>query len=156
MLQQQAVEAYQNGYYSEKLQQGLEYQDYVTDVLYQHGLVLVGYSSKKFQNEKGENVLGAEIKRDGKFRKTGNLYIELAEKSHPDKENYTQSGINRDDNSWLYIIGDEKDIYIFSVKYLNLLKSRYKQVQTPTSIGLLVPLEEAKKYCIKHIQTTSP
>ena len=55
----------------------------------------------------------AEIKRDGKFRETGNLYIETAEKSHPDKYEFIPSGIMRQDNSWLFVIGDEKTIYIF-------------------------------------------
>lgn len=142
---------YKNGYYKNKLEEGLEYQDIVTRLLYQRGIVIVGYSSKKFQNNAGENMLGAEIKRDGNFRKTGNLYIETAEKSHPDKPVYTISGIHRDDNSWLYVIGDELLIYIFAKKYLKLLQNRYKQVETPTSKGFLIPLIDADKYSINKI-----
>lgn len=143
---------YQNGYYNDKLQQGLEFQDVVTKALYQRGIVVVGYASRKFQNNEGENMLGAEIKRDGKFRETGNLYIETSEKSHPDKENYTPSGIYRNDNSWLFVIGDEKTIYIFSTKYLQLLASRYKAVEKPTSRGFIMPMIEAEKYCIRKIE----
>jgi len=96
---QEARKDYSNGYYNEKLQQGLEFQDVVTRALYQRGIVVVGYSSRRFQVEQGENMLGAEIKRDGRFRETGNLYIEVAEKSHPDNPAYVSSGIHREDNS---------------------------------------------------------
>jgi hypothetical protein len=111
----------------------------------------VGYASQKFQNTVGENMLGAEIKRDGKFRETGNLYIETSEKSHPDKPIYTPSGIHRKDNSWLFVIGDEKIIYIFSTKYLQMLEERYPVVSKPTSNGFLMPVDQAEKYCIRKI-----
>lgn len=147
-----ARQEYANGYYQDKLQQGLEFQDVVTQVLYQRGIVVIGYSSRRFQNNEGENMLGAEIKRDGKFRETGNLYIETAEKSHPDKPNYTASGIHRQDNSWLYVIGDEKTIYIFSTKYLQMLEHRYERKEKPTSQGFVMPLADAEKYCIRKIE----
>ena len=89
-------------------------------------------------------MLGAEIKRDGKFRETGNIYIETSEKSHPDKPEFTPSGILRKDNSWLYVIGDEKTIYIFSTKYLQLLANRYQVKETPTSRGFIMPISEAE------------
>lgn len=147
-----AREEYRNGYYNDKLQQGLEFQDVVTVALYQRGIVVIGYASRRFQNQEGENMLGAEIKRDGLFRQTGNLYIEMSEKSHPDKLEYTPSGIFRADNSWLYVIGDEKTIYIFSTKYLQMLCNRYKSVEKPTSRGVLMPIVEAEKYCIRKIE----
>jgi hypothetical protein len=142
---------YNNGYYADHLQVGLEFQDTVTKALYQRGIVVVGYSSRRFQNEEGENMLGAEIKRDGKFRETGNLYFETSEKSHPDNANYIPSGIHRKDNSWLFVIGDEKTIYIFSTKYLQMLESRYKNKISPTSKGFIMPIAEAEKYCIRRI-----
>lgn len=71
--------AYHNGYYVKKLEEGLEFQDVATTALYQRGIVVVAYSSRRWQDKLGENMLGAEIKRDGKFRQTGNLYIETAE-----------------------------------------------------------------------------
>src|SRR3989304_9436240 len=77
---EQARLEYNNGYYAEKLEQGLEFQDVVTRALYQRGIVVIGYASRRFQNSHGENMLGAEIKREGKFRETGNLYIETSEK----------------------------------------------------------------------------
>ena len=154
-MSQQTLEVaraeYSNGYYASKLQQGLEFQDVVTAALYQRGIVVIGYASRRYQIEHGENMLGAEIKRDGQFRKTGNLYIETAEKAHPDNSNYVPSGIYRPDNSWLFVIGDELTIYIFSTKYLRLLEKRYKRVEKPTSRGFLMPIDDAEKYSIRKI-----
>lgn len=152
----QAVARYDGGYYNEKLQQGLEFQDVVTRELYLRGIVVVGFASQKFQNAIGENMLGAEIKRDDNFRKTGNLYIETAEKAHPKNPNYVSSGIMRDDNSWLFVIGDEKTIYIFSTKYLRILSDHaaqrnWRRVTTPTSKGFLMPIADAEKYAIRKI-----
>lgn len=151
-------EQYANGYYKEQLEIGLQFQDVVTRELYQRGIVIVGYASRRFQQEEGENMLGAEIKRDGNFRETGNLYIEVAEKAHPDRAAYTPSGINRADNSWLFVIGDEKTIYIFSTKYLRMLvKSRdWRRYEGPTSIGYLCPLVDAERYCLRRIDIGDP
>lgn len=148
---QQARDAYGSGYYAKQLEVGLQFQDVATRALYQRGIVIVGYASRHFQIEHGENMLGAEIKRDGQFRKTGNLYIETAEKSHPDRQEYTASGIHRKDNSWLFVIGDEQTLWIFSTKYLQMLEARYSPVETSTSRGFLMPLAEADKYCIRRI-----
>lgn len=149
---QKSQREYANGYYAEKLEQGLQFQDVVTRELYQRGIVVIGYASRRAQIEHGENMLGAEIKRDGKFRETGNLYIEFAEKAHPDRKDFVPSGINRKDNSWLFVIGDEKSIWIFSTKYLRMLASRYEQREMPTSRGFLLPVSEADKYCVRKIE----
>ena len=147
---------YANGHYAKSLEIGLVFQDVVTQALYQRGIVIVGYASRRFQIEKGENMLGAEIKRDDKFRKSGNLYLELAEKSHPDRAEYVASGIMRPDNSWLFVIGDEQTIWIFSTKYLRLLNEKrdWRKVRTPTSIGCLMPIADAEKYCVRRIDLT--
>lgn len=138
-------------YYAEKLEQGLEFQDVVTRALYQRGIVVIGYASRRFQVERGENMLGAEIKRDGRFRETGNLCIETSEKAHPNNAKFVPSGIFRVDNSWLFVIGDEETIYIFSTKYLRLLAPRFTLYETPTSIGFLMPVADAERYAIRRI-----
>ncbi len=148
---EQARKDYDNGYYQDKLTEGLEFQDTVTRALYQQGIVIVGYASYRYQLSEGENMLGAEIKRDGLFRCTGNLYIEVAEKAHPDRQLFVPAGIRRNDNSWLFIIGDEKTIWIFANKYLRFLEKRYKRVEKATSLGFLLPLEDADHYCLKRI-----
>ena len=136
-------------YYRMQLRDGMEFQDYVTRKLYQAGIVVVTYASKRFQNLFGENILGMEIKLDKKFRKTGNLYIETHEKANPKNLDYVPSGINRDDNSWLYAIGDEERLFVFSPKYLHMIKSKYREITKPTSIGFLIPLADAEKYALR-------
>lgn len=148
----QAREDYANGYYAKKLAQGLEFQDSVVDWLWNEGLVIASYSSKAYQHHKGENRLGCEIKRDGKFRETGNLYIETEEKSHPDRPYYVPSGIHRDDNSWLFAIGDERTLWIFSHTMLRGLAGRFRQVTKPTSKGYLLPISVADKYCDRKLE----
>jgi hypothetical protein len=145
-------DAYHNGYYEDKLGEGLEFQDFVIQALYQRGIVIVNFASRRYQNKVGENLLGAEIKRDGNFRKTNNLYIEIAEKTHPGNLDFIPSGIYRKDNSWLYVIGDEKTIYIFSTKYLQKLEKKYRHTEIPTSRGFLMPLCDAEKYCLRKIE----
>ena len=149
----EAVRRYDAGYYKEKLEEGLIFQDVVTRELYQRGIIIVGYSSRRFQNTEGENMIGAEIKRDGNFRKTGNIYLETAEKSHPSNANYVKSGIFRDDNSWLFVIGDERSVYVFSTKYLKLLvaQKKWHEVRKSTSIGTLMPTGQAERYCLRRI-----
>ena len=142
-----------NKYYKEKLDQGLMYQDFVVEKLYDHGLPIISYSSKKYQIMIGENKAGLEIKNDDKFRNTGNFYIEIAEKSNPQKPHYVMSGIYRNDNTWLYLIGDYQDIYIFGKKHLIQMHQTglYRKVEIPTSKGFLLPLSDAEKYAVKII-----
>lgn len=139
--------------YKEKLQAGLEYQDYITDLLlHEIGLPISTYSSRKYQH-RGENAQGVEIKLDDKMAETGNIYIEVAEKANADNPYYVPSGIYRDDNTWLYVIGNYEEIYIWAKKFLvNLHKTgRYREVEIPTSRGFLIDRDSTEKYCIKKI-----
>ncbi|MDD5017166.1 MAG: hypothetical protein PHO15_03590 [Eubacteriales bacterium] len=146
-----------NEYYRNKLEQGLSYQDFVVEKLYEIGLPIISYSSKKYQHTVGENKCGFEIKFDDKVKSTGNLYIEIAEKSDPANFKYVDSGIYRNDNTWLYIIGNYEKIFIFPKKYLKTLygRKKYKEVQTPTSRGFLIPAEKAEELSIKTITINS-
>lgn len=138
-------------YYNDKLEKGLEYQDFVLDTLHERlGLVISYYSSKKYQFEKGESKSGIEIKYDMRYKDTGNLYIEYAEKK-PEKKYFVISGIERPDNTWLYVIGDHDTIYIFAKSWLQQLKNvkGLRHIQTDTSKGYLLPKDMAKKYAIK-------
>ena len=140
--------------YAKCLEKGLQFQDFITDVLIKElGISLSTYNSKKFQYLKGENKQGFEIKFDDKFKITKNIYIEIAEKSNPKNYEYVKSGIYRNDNTWLYLIGDYECIYIFSKKHLQLMHNmnKYKLVQTLTSQGFLVPEQECNKYSINKI-----
>lgn len=131
-------------YYKEKLEQGLTYQDFVTEKLYEAGIPVISYSSKRYQHMIGENKAGIEIKNDTRFRETGNFYIETAEKSREEVKNFTNSGVFRDDNTWLYIIGDYQEIFIFSKRQLGLVKDKFKRVEIATSKGFLLPVDYAR------------
>lgn len=143
-----------NEYYKQSLEKGLNYQDFVVEKLYEIGLPIISYSSKKYQCMLGENKCGFEIKFDDKIKETGNIYIETNEKSDPANKEYVSSGIYRNDNTWLYIIGNYEKIYIFPKKYLIMFheKLKFKEVQTPTSKGFLIPAKHAEElYSIKTI-----
>lgn len=140
--------------YKEMLQKGLEYQDFITDVLIKElGIALSSYGSAKYQYTKGENKQGFEIKFDDKYKTTNNLYIEVAEKSNKLNENFVSSGIFRNDNTWLWITGNYTEVFIFSKKHLKLMfdTKKFRQVVTETSKGFLIDKEHAEKYCIKKI-----
>lgn len=140
-------------YYAEQLKVGQEFQDFVTCVMYRLGLPIVSLGSRRSQIEMGENMAGVEIKRDGKFHDTGNLYIETHEKAHPSRPTYVPSGIYRDDNSWLYLIGDERVFYIMQKSVLKLIHQApgpidgwsCRRVQSPTSKGMLLPVSRATR-----------
>jgi hypothetical protein len=142
-----------NEYYAKKLQQGLEYQDYVFEKLYDVGIATIAYSSKKYQNTKGENKAGFEIKFDDRLKSTGNLYIEIAEKSHPANKDFVPSGIYRNDNTWLYMIGNYDTIFIFDKKRLRKIcdGKYYKKIggrfidSVPTSRGFTLPAKYAEE-----------
>ena len=132
-----------------KLEEAQEFEDFVYNLLYHEGIPIVGFSSKKYQFAKGENMAGIEIKYDKRYEETGNLYIETAEKRYPSNPEYAPSGINRGDNSWLYLIGDYNIIYIFPIKYLKSWENNFKAVEITTSRGYLMPENIAIQRSIK-------
>ena len=144
--------------YSYQLERGLQFQDYVTDIIASELCInLASYSSKKYQL-KGENKQGIEIKFDDRHKDTGNLYIEIAEKSNPANLQFVPSGIYRDDNSWLYVIGDYQQLFIFGKKTLvNIHKNgsdkTFKAVGNETSKGFLIPEDKIEVYALKILET---
>lgn len=138
-------------YRATKIESGLLYQDFVVDVLHQTvGISVNQYASRFYQTQIGESRTGIEIKHDEKYSCTGNLWIELAEKAVPRPGVYASSGIKRDDNSWLYVIGNYDIIFAFPKVYLLALSEsgRYQQREnrTKTSVGFLLPDAHARKY----------
>jgi len=138
-------------YRRNQIESGKAYQDLVVDQLSLHlGLHVQVYSSRHYQREVGESRQGIEIKHDQKYCRTGNLWIELAEKARPRPGDYYPSGIRRSDNSWLYAIGDYDTIFVFSKQILHILAApgRYRHIEniTRTSMGYLLPGPHASKY----------
>jgi len=146
-------------YYKKKLEEGKGYQDFVQEELYKCGISIVSYSSKEYQHLHGENLAGIEIKYDQKMKETNNIYIEIAEKAHPQNIDFIPSGIYANPKTWLYLIGDRREIFIFAKIFLVLWhrKKIFKEVQIDTSKGFLIPVKQAReKFAIKIIKLNDP
>lgn len=131
-------------YYKVKFEEALFYQDFVVDVLLKElGFAVTQYASRQYQCTVGESRQGVEIKHDWQYAKTGNLFIEVGEKAKPRPGPFAPSGIRRDDNSWLYVIGDYNTIFGYSITILRLLQDsgNYPSfiIDRGTSIGFLLP-----------------
>lgn len=133
--------------YKDRFFEGTDFQDYAIEKLYDNGIVVIPFSSRKYQLLKGESKTGYEFKYDKLYAETGNFYIETAEKKKDDAE-YHPSGIERKDNTLFWCIGDYNSIFLISKKQLHLVKDRFKQVATNTSKGFLLPVEYAKKFLV--------
>ena len=132
------------------VQDGLEFQDVVTDTLAEHGLIIQNYGSKQYQLNVGENRQHIEIKLDNRCTETGRLSIEVAEKTAVNRD-WVPSGIYRDD-SWLYVQGNRTRIWIFFTSFLRSLH-RFKDYteheepkDAPTIRAFFLPIADADKY----------
>lgn len=72
----------------------------------------------------GENEFGIEIKHDSKLQETNNVYIEYQALTK-DESKFYDSGILKKDNSKYWLIGTEKEYYIF---YKNDLLKLYEEL----------------------------
>jgi hypothetical protein len=140
-------------YYEKQFERGLVFQDFVYELLNQNGISTVAYSSRMFQLNKGENKAKMEIKFDDKLADTGNLWIEVAEKSNPKNLAYVDSGILRDCNE--YVIGNYDIVYRLPVSILRLMMEKRKyeirENRLKTSRGFLLPAREAARIAIQTI-----
>jgi len=138
-------------------QDGLEFQDFVvTTLARQCGIVLSIFTSRKYQYDQGETLQGAEIKLDERCTDTGRLSIEVAEKTRDDPTlPWTPSGIMRSDNTWLYVQGNRKIIFIFAKKWLLLYHEKAKPDIIPfngTIKRFFLPFAEARRMAVKVIE----
>lgn len=140
--------------YAKCLEKGLLFQDFIMNLFMKElGIPISNFSSKKYQYKVGENIQGIEIKFDDRYKDTNNIYIETKEKSNPNNLKFVISGIYRDDNSWLYVIGNYNEVFVFGKSHLVLMHKshKYREIKTSTSVGFLLPKKEAEKYCLKKI-----
>lgn len=143
--------------YADSMEKGLEYEDFVFDLLRQHGLTVTRFVSRTWQL-KGECSAGIEVKFDDRLADTGNLYIEIGEKSRPDPtRDYWPSGIYRKDNTWLYVIGNYRTVFVFGKRHLQTLEQRIpadarRRKQIPTSRGFVLTVDEARRNAEKVIE----
>ena len=113
---------------------GIEFQDWVCELMAREHIILQNLSSKKYQFERGENLQGFEIKLDARCTETGRLSIEVAEKSRASNPRWIPSGIMREDNAWLYIQGNRTQLWIFARNHLRLYREK-KRPQEHDSYG---------------------
>lgn len=157
MYMAMSVEQYSE-YRRQKTKEGIEYQDFVCEQLHKRGIVLQNMTSQKYQYKR-ENLLGIEIKYDGKIYEycdTGRIYIETHEKARPRNGEYAIAGINRDD-CWLYGIGDYSVFFIFDKKVLKRIQKHnpnwlYWPKPTDTSKGFCLPVEKARELAARVIE----
>lgn len=151
--------------YNTQLQIGKEFEDFAMYQLYKMGIPISMFTSQKYQHI-GESLAGVEIKFDGKMADTGNLYFETHEKTRADMKGWTQSGILRKDNTWLFCIGDYSKLYLIGKKQLVIIYERYCNGgngaktftirSTETSRGFTLSCEYVEKYlAIKIIGTNN-
>lgn len=153
-----------NCIHSDTLNIGQEYQDYIVEYLSKNmGIAISLFQSKKYQYKIGETVQGVEIKYDARStgdctynecKPSGNVGIEVAEKTKASNNNFIDSGIYRNDNTWLYIVGNYHCAWIFSKNLLRILHNsgKYKTIATlPTIKTMLLPIKDADKYCAKKL-----
>lgn len=148
--------AYPDGKRPTLFEEGLEFQDFVIDILCRElGLAVSNYSSRKWQWNVGENKQGIEIKLDTRMLETKQLSIEVGEKTKKENPNYAPSGILRNDNAWLYIQGNKEKLFIFAKSILvGLYRSNRYQVHEKATIKTFyLPIDDAHKYAAKVIDT---
>ena len=131
--------------FKERLQEGLEYQDYVATILGKKGIVISVYSSYKYQQQ-AESLQQVEIKLDKTYKRSGNLFIEVEEGERKRKVL---------DESKIYIVGDYDTIYIFATRHLKqYLAERKPSILTAnkTVKGFLLNPKDIEKLHIDKIR----
>ena len=155
----------QNSVHKDPLNIGQEYQDFIVEQSAKElGITISIFQSKKYQFARGESLQGVEIKYDARSTgdctyyectATNNVAIEIAEKTNANNYTYCPSGIYRDDNSWLYIVGNYDCAWIFAKTTLILLHKAatkpYRINELPTLKSMLLPISHADKYCAKKL-----
>ena len=140
--------------YKERLLDGKNYEKFVCKVLKNKmNLSIDIFENVQDQYNIGESQQGFEIKYDKLHKKTKNIFIEVSEKTNKNNFNYINSGIYRNDNSWILLIGNYNVIYFFGISTLKLLfeTNRFKKITTETSKGFLLNQEDIEKYNINKI-----
>lgn len=145
-----------NCYFIENLTLSHRFEIYIDCVFKVRGLDIGLYYGRELQYS-GENAAGIEIKRDMMAVKTGNLYIEYAER-HYAAGSWIASGILKDDNTRFFLLGDVGKYYILRKSdLLGLYEAltgtpprpvppgvRKAEAKRGTSLGFLLPARLAE------------
>ena len=142
-------------------ERGLQFQDHVVShLLKTRGIIIQLYTSCHAQYREGESLNGIEIKLDNRYAETGNLWIEVGEKAQPREGDYARSGILREDNTWLYVIGNYTTLFAFAKRHLQTMHARGRypvlENQRKTSKGFLCPDAAARLWAVFVDEATPP
>lgn len=138
------------------IEEGLEFQDLVTDVLARAGILIQNYCSKEYQLRKGENRQGSEIKLDNWCTTSHRLSIEISERTAEDKP-WVPSGIYACKGPF-YIHGNTTTFWLFLTKFLKKLhclkkkdseEPKYEGKEEPTVRTFYLPESDADKYGLR-------
>ena len=146
------ISTYPDAPYTNPLEVGAKFLDFVMETLNKHQIIFQPYTSRQMQYYKGESVQGWEVKLDNRFTDTGRLSIEIAEKTARGNSNWIPSGIYRNDNTCGYIQGNYQYFYFFHKDDLiNLHKTRryIEDEYNGTIRKYYLPISDADKYGIK-------
>lgn len=136
---------------------GMDYQEWVRQ---QYPLVYpkrkLSFFEGKMEQLRGETREGIEIKLDDlifEYCDEGRIYIETHEKAQVQNAKYVESGIYRNDNTRIWLVGDYSMWFLFSKAKLVWLDKLdppflYRPKPTGTSIGFCIPLPNAKRLCL--------
>lgn len=136
--------------YKANLAAAIGFEEFVSDTLmHERKIIACVYRSRHYQTMHGESVTGVEVKLDMKFRDSGRLFIETAERHHEFAEE-RPSGPYHDSAPWLMAIGDYSTFWLFGTSTLrNIYESgNCEERTTNTSRGFLLPLDKADRHAI--------
>jgi hypothetical protein len=135
------------------LEIGHEYEDFVQHVLWERGIVVMLNRSARYQWRHGEGLGGIEVKLDRKFRESGNLYIETAERRTSDgRSAWRPCGPYDNPAPRMLAIGDYQTIYLLSVRWLFWVEPRCEHHEGKTQKGYKLPVQSASRGAIEVIE----
>jgi hypothetical protein len=141
-------------YYQAQRRAGEAYERFVLSCLVALGHDVTRHDTAAAQFAHGDlRVDGrdVEIKYDARLAETGNLYIEVAEKTDPQGVTWFPSGIARDTSARWYGIGDRRDWFLFRTRTLRetWAAERILTIDRGTSRGFLLSRARAAELAVK-------
>lgn len=129
------------------------FEGYICERLLDDGIIVLQTGRRPERCECG-NLLGIDIVYDPRMRQRGGIYIETHVMEAPPLPVFFRSTLFRDNDAWLYGIGDHELFFVFGKKALRRqiteidkyfpLPAGAERRQTATSKGILLPFEQAE------------
>jgi hypothetical protein len=139
-------------YYREQRAKGEAYERYIVWQLRQDGIDVARYDTQAEQYAHGDTTIGLEIKLDTKYCDTGNLFIEVAEKTRAEQPTWTVSGIFAASDAPWYGVGDYRNFFVFDRLTLQEQSATVRLIVTKrgTSRGFLLTEDRARQLMVRY------